>query len=83
MSLEWLDCALTPAPPLDVQRLADVQERLGVIFPEGYVEVVRTHQGAMPDRSLVTLLDGSQTTLSMLSHFEDAPEGLDVFGILD
>ncbi len=37
----------------------------------------------MPDRSVVTLLDGSQTTLSTLLHFEDAPEGLDVFGILD
>ncbi|MGI8720967.1 MAG: SMI1/KNR4 family protein [Geodermatophilaceae bacterium] len=82
MALRWRDCAITPAPPVGNERLAEVQQRLGVIFPQGYLEVMRTHQGAAPDRSLVTLGDGTRTRFSMLMHLEDRPDGLDLLGVL-
>ncbi len=83
VTVHWSDRALKPAPALSEERLAAVQEQLGVAFPEDYLTVVGTHQGAAPDRTLVTLPDGTGTTLSMLLHFEDHPEGLDLLGILE
>lgn len=83
MAVEWTDRAIQPAPRLGPERVAEIQQRLGITFPDDYIDVVRTHQGAAPERNSVTLPDGSTTTFSMLLHFEDQPEGLDVFGILE
>ncbi len=64
------------------ERLAEIQGRLGVRLPTDYLDVVRTRQGAAPDRSVVTLSDGSGTMFGMLLHFEDGHYG-NVFDILD
>jgi len=82
MTVHWIDRALKPAPPLSQQRLADIQQRLGVTHPQDYLDVVQTHQGAAPSRTLLTLPDGSSTTFSLLLHFEEQPVGLDLLGIL-
>lgn len=83
MAVQWRDRAITPAPPLTRERLAEVADRLGVRFPADYIEVVRTHQGGAPDPAVVALADGTETTFSMLLHFEDQPEGLDLLGIVE
>ena len=79
MAVHWSDdTTITPAPPLSDERLAEIQDRLGVRLPADYVDVVRSHQGAAPDRTSVTLPDGTGTPFSMLLHLEDQPGCLNV-----
>lgn len=80
--VHWTDLVFKPAPPLSRERLAEVQQRLGVTFPEDYLEVVRRHQGAAPDRGSVTRPDGTGTIFNLLLHMEDEPEALSILGVI-
>jgi len=82
-AVRWLDRVLIPAPPVSEARLAQVQARLGVRLPEDYLDVVRIHQGGAPDRDMLTLPDGTETSFSALLHFEDEPAELNLVHVVE
>lgn len=83
MAVQWREVALKPAPAVSDERIAEVQDSLGVTFPADYLAVVKAHQGAAPTPNGVRLSDGTGTAFSMLLHFEDEPEGVDLLGVTE
>lgn len=77
MTALWHRWGRAKADELTDEQLAEVQDRLGVRFPDDYIEVVRTNQGSTPDPSTVRLSDGTTTSLDMLLPLR-AESGLDV-----
>lgn len=69
----WTDWQLDPAPELSDDDLERMQGQLGVRYPEDYLDVVSTRQGAAPEPSTVPLPDGSSTVFDSLLHFAPEP----------
>lgn len=73
MALRWNHYAWPQDKPLDLARLREVERAWGISFPPDYVDCIREHQGKTPEPAGFETVDGTQTSLNDLYHFEPSP----------
>ena len=73
MAVTWEPYVWPQALPLTPAKLREAEQRLGVHFPQDYVDCVLQHQGETPEPSVFRYGDGYSSVLNELYHFEDSP----------
>lgn len=73
MAISWEPYVWPQALPLKLNKLRSAEQRLGVRFPQDYVDCVLRHQGQTPETFTFTYGDGYRTVLNELYHFELGP----------
>lgn len=73
MVISWAPYVWPQALPLTLAKLRAAEQRLGVQFPQDYVDCVLDHQGQTPEPCTFSYGDGYSTVLNELYHFEDSP----------
>ncbi len=73
MAISWEPYVWPQALPLTLNKLRAAEARLGVKFPQDYVDCVLQHQGQTPEPCTFSYGDGYSSVLNELYHFEDSP----------
>jgi cell wall assembly regulator SMI1 len=73
MAISWDPYVWPQALPLTLKKLRAAEQRLGVLFPQDYVDCVLDHQGQTPEPCSFSYGDGYSTVLNELYHYEDSP----------
>ncbi len=73
MAVHWTPYVWPHALPLEPDRLRAAEQRLGVRFPQDYVDCVLQHQGQTPEPATFRYGEGGSTVFNELYHFEDSP----------
>jgi cell wall assembly regulator SMI1 len=73
MAISWQPYVWPQALPLTLAKLRAAEQRLGVRFPQDFVDCVLQHQGETPEPCTFDYGDGYSSVLNELYHFEDSP----------
>ncbi|MBG9990682.1 MULTISPECIES: SMI1/KNR4 family protein [unclassified Pseudoalteromonas] len=57
--------------PLNKQVVSSFEKRMGITYPEKYLEIMNLHQGKTPNPASILINNNIETAISCLLHFAD------------
>jgi cell wall assembly regulator SMI1 len=73
MAISWDPFVWPQTLPLTMDKLRAAETRLGVRFPQDYVDCVLHHQGQTPEPCTFDFGDGYSSVFNVLYHYEVSP----------